>query len=205
MRSRVRSEKARNSRSTGTRGVWSIPATSVLGVGTPHNRESDQAFADLMRVLDAALCVVAFVGFAKPLSNNLRGMVNGCGFAAIDFEEPEQALRTLQRTLRVDAVVVHARLLPTQADSPLSQLLAFAEAAPWDGVPLPVVVLGEAGDRLSARHVHVLDGPGSTYARLGRLVSELCHVPGACCAAESLADATPTRRMNVAASAGNPH
>ena len=144
-----------------------------------------------MRALDAALCVVAFVGFARPLSNNLRGMVNGCGFAAIDFEEPEHALRTLQRTLRVDAVVVHARLLPAQPDSPLSRLLAFAEAAPWDGVPLPVVVLGEAGNLLPASHVHVLDGPGSTYARLGRLVSELCHVPGACCAADGLASRRP--------------
>jgi hypothetical protein len=151
----------------------------------------DQAFADLMRALDAALCVVAFVGFARPLSNNLRGMVNGCGFAAIDFEEPEHALRTLQRTLRVDAIIVHARLLPVRADSPLSQLLAFAEAAPWDGVPLPVVVLGESAEQLATTHVHVLEGPGSSYARLGRLVSELCHVPGACCVADGLASRRP--------------
>jgi hypothetical protein len=133
------------------------------------------------------LRVVAFIGFPAPLPRNLRGVINGCGLTPLACGDIPSAFETLQRTLRVDAIVIDGRALACAASEHAHALLAFATAAPWDGLPLPVVVITRRGMRPDlgegwARDgVHVLPSHSAHYMPLGRLLYTLCGLPGDCC------------------------
>jgi hypothetical protein len=133
------------------------------------------------------LCVVALIGFAR-LPRSLRGVVTACDWTLVHFADIDTALPTLRRTLRVDSIVVESTALDRSTPPNVDALLSFADGAPWDDRPVPVVIVRRGRRReclpavCTAHDVRVLAGPGTHYKELGRAVREACHLPGRCCA-----------------------
>jgi hypothetical protein len=158
-----------------------MPDRSV--VSRPRHRNLGQS---ALPVNSSFVCVVAIVGFAVRLPNGLRGTVNSCGWTAVQFANAEVAVSALRKTVRVDAIVIDSNAITSSQEGAVETLIAFARAAPWDDVPVPVIVVGRRRapslPDSNVRDVHLLTGPGTHYENLGRLVRELCHLPGTCCA-----------------------
>jgi CheY-like chemotaxis protein len=137
---------------------------------------------------DSLSCVVALIGLPHPHSGKGRGILERCGLFLLDFPSPPEALRALRRELRVDAIVLDGRqhLSPAHADA-VTELLAFAQAAPWDGRPLPVVLL--TGGDVPAEVLHACELLGvvrvpnkrQQFRLLGLAVLRLCGIESACC------------------------
>ena len=137
--------------------------------------------------VEAMSCVVALVGFPYPLRSIGRGVLERCGLVVVQFPTPQVALRTLRTRVRVDAVIIDAHHQWSGGQSAaVEALLMFAEAAPWDGVPLPVIVLPGGDmpsgirDTAAARGVHFVP-PRQNYRAVARLARQLCGLDGTCC------------------------
>lgn len=122
-----------------------------------------------------------YVAFPSPLPVTRRALLERCGLFVVEFDTPAFALRTLRTCFKVDAVIIesHNPIVNAQPAA-VFELFEFASAAPWNGVPLPVLLLtssklpSEMGRKASGLGVQLVTATHQNYREIGRLVWHLC-------------------------------
>ena len=138
----------------------------------------------------ATFIVVAIAGVAFPLHARTRKLLAHCGVTLVEIALRADALNELRRKVRVDAVVVDARVLPpsTQEAPEFVGLASCGRSASSDAA-IPVVVLGNRRvpvwvrsvcDRSGARFISTRP-QGPNYAQLIRILRDMCGLSTGCC------------------------
>jgi hypothetical protein len=135
--------------------------------------------------------VVAFTGLVRPIQVRTRKLLDHCGVTAIEIPCNADALESLRRKLRVDAVVVDARSLAV-SEEPAPSFAAIASSSEnlSSGLPpMSVIVLGNRRvpawvrstcERNGARFLATGER-GPNYPELIRVLRDMCGVETTCC------------------------
>jgi len=132
--------------------------------------------------------VVAFVGFATPLTPYSIGLLRRCGLSVLQYKEIAGACRAL-KTLVVDAVVLNARWarLPTESPDARALLDSYASVQAAARARIPLIVFSNPKLSAAARAFYADAGAiivpvkNQSHRKLARLVLELGGGAGNCC------------------------
>lgn len=138
----------------------------------------------------SAFIVVALAGFALPLHARTRKLLAHCGVTVLEIPSQVEALVALRQNVRVDAMVMDARVLPTSSQEvPEFVALASCGRSSAGTGPMAVVILGNrhvpgwvraACDRIGARFF-ATSPTGPNYRELIRVLRDMCGITSACC------------------------
>jgi hypothetical protein len=137
-----------------------------------------------------AFIVVAIAGLAFPAHARTRKLLAHCGVTLVEIPCHADGLNELRRKIRVDAVIVDARVLPpsTEEAPEFVALASGGRTASIDGA-IPVVVLGNRRvpawvrsvcDQFGARFISTRPR-GPNYAQLIRILRDMCGLSAGCC------------------------
>jgi hypothetical protein len=124
--------------------------------------------------------VVAIVGLRHAIPPRARGILERSALSPVQFQYPDEALRSLTERVQVDAILLDGACMEDEGDQAVvDDLLALAAAPPWHG-RIPVIVLTSKDTPRSLRRlaragrVHAIGRSQLGYRRVSRLVATLC-------------------------------
>jgi hypothetical protein len=142
--------------------------------------------------------VVAIAGLVHPMQVRAQKLLEHCGVTAIEIAFDTEALDTLRRKVRLNALVLDARSLDP-SDQPTPSFVAMASAGGESSAgfaPMPVIVLGNRHvpawvrpicERTGARFFTTRD-KSSDYPALIRVLRDMCGVEDVCCRPVGMSD-----------------
>jgi hypothetical protein len=153
-----------------------------------HVAGADPVFLQMAHSVTAFI-VVAIAGLAFPLHARTRKLLSHCGVTLVEIPWHPDALNELRRKVRVDAVVLDARVLsPSTREAPEFVALTSCGRSESDDRPLAVVVLGDRRvpvwvravcERVGARFLSTKP-QGPNYAQLIRILRDMCGLSTCC-------------------------
>jgi hypothetical protein len=151
----------------------------------------------MLMALAQPFIVVAIAGLVRPMQVRAQKLLVHCGVTAIEIPCDPEALDTLRKKVRVDAVVIDARSLEP-SEQPAPAFVAMASSSSDESssgesssgfAPMSVIVLGNRHvpawvrpicERTGARFFTTRE-KSSDYPALIRVLREMCGVDNACC------------------------
>jgi hypothetical protein len=135
--------------------------------------------------------VVAIAGLTRPMQVRTRKLLEHCAVTAIEIPFASEALATLRKKVRVDAVVIDARsLAPSDQASPgFAAMVSSAGDLSNGFAPMSVIVLGNRHvpawvrpmcERTGARFFTARE-KSSDYPALIRILRDMCGLDDVCC------------------------
>jgi hypothetical protein len=135
--------------------------------------------------------VVAIAGLVRPIHVRAQKLLEHCGVTAIEIPFAPEALDSLRKKVRLNALVLDARSLEP-SDQPAPAFVAMASSGGESSVgfaPMPVIVLGNRHvpewvrpicERTGARFFTTRE-KSSDYPALIRLLRDMCGIEDVCC------------------------
>jgi hypothetical protein len=125
-------------------------------------------------------CVVALIRLDRTISAAARGILERNGLAVIEFDTTAKALRALQESVQVHAIILEAhRRVDADEEDDIRELLAVAAAPPWGDAPIQAVIVTSrdvaARWRPWSQHrAHIIWRARFTYRQASLIVLRLC-------------------------------